>query len=179
MKKVPKIKKFFQNFEKTLFLNVFAKIDKSNEDFNNVYNWFIDANYLDLEDPNFENALNNRISLKIIEDKKYKEELLKFIKIFDATIDSINISPNSLEELKNTNGVVKPELVHNGEDGNKKALPLVLESNGTIKMFFLFDFLMEGLRKGKVLFIDALVVDVNYRKNGIGKILMQEMEKNS
>lgn len=29
----------------------------------------------------------------------------------------------------------------------------------------------------KVLFIDALVVDVNYRKNGIGKILMQEMEK--
>ena len=40
--------------EKTLFLNVFAKIDKNNEDFNNVYNWFIDANYLDLGDPNFE-----------------------------------------------------------------------------------------------------------------------------
>ena len=142
--------------EKTLFLNVFAKIDKNNEDFNNVYNWFIDANYLDLGDPNFENALNNRISLKIIEDKKYKEELLKFIKTFDATIDSINISPNSLEELKNTNGVVKVELVHNGEDGNKKALPLVLESNGTMKMFHLLDFLMDTLRNGRVLFVDEL-----------------------
>ena len=142
--------------EKTLFLNVFAKIDKNNEDFNNVYNWFIDANYLDLGDPNFENALNNRISLKIIEDKKYKEELLKFIKTFDATIDSINISPNSLEELKNTNGVVKVELVHNGEDGNKKALPLVLESNGTMKMFHLFDFLMDTLKNGRVLFVDDL-----------------------
>lgn len=142
--------------EKTLFLNVFAKIDKNNEDFNNVYNWFIDANYLDLGDPNFENALNNRISLKIIEDKKYKEELLKFIKTFDATIDSISISPNSLEELKNTNGVVKVELVHNGEDGNKKALPLVLESNGTMKMFHLFDFLMDTLRNGRVLFVDEL-----------------------
>ena len=142
--------------EKTLFLNVFAKIDKNNEDFNNVYNWFIDANYLDLGDPNFENALNNRISLKIIEDKKYKEELLKFIKTFDATIDSINISPNSLEELKNTNGVVKVELVHNGEDGNKKALPLALESNGTMKMFHLFDFLMDTLRNGRVLFVDDL-----------------------
>ena len=142
--------------EKTLFLNVFAKIDKNNEDFNNVYNWFIDANYLDLGDPNFENALNNRISLKIIEDEKYKEELLKFIKTFDATIDSINISPNSLEELKNTNGVVKVELVHNGEDGNKKALPLVLESNGTMKMFHLFDFLMDTLRNGRVLFVDEL-----------------------
>lgn len=31
----------------------------------------------------------------------------------------------------------------------------------------------------KVLFIDALVVGVNHRKNGIGKILMQGMEKNS
>lgn len=142
--------------EKTLFLNVFAKIDKNNEDFNNVYNWFIDANYLDLGDPNFEKALNNRISLKIIEDKKYKEELLKFIKTFDATIDSINISPNSLEELKNTNGVVKVELVHNGEDGNKKALPLILESNGIMKMFHLFDFLMDTLKNGRVLFVDEL-----------------------
>ena len=112
--------------EKTLFLNVFAKIDKNNEDFNNVYNWFIDANYLDLGEPNFENALNNRISL------------------------------NSLEELKNTNGVVKVELVHNGEDGSKKALPLALESNGTMKMFHLFDFLMDTLRNGRVLFVDEL-----------------------
>lgn len=142
--------------EKNLFLNVFAKIDKNNEDFNNVYEWFINANYLNLGDPNFENALNNRISLKIIEDEKYKEELLKFIRTFDATIDSINISPNSIEELKNTNGIVKVELVHNGEDGNKKALPLILESNGTMKMFHLFDFLMDTLRNGMVLFVDEL-----------------------
>lgn len=81
-----------------MFLNVFAKIDKNNKDFNNVYNWFIDANYLDLGDSNFENTLNNRIFLKIIEDEKYKGELLKFIKTFDITIDSINIYPNSLEE---------------------------------------------------------------------------------
>lgn len=142
--------------EKTLLLNVIAKIDKNNEDFNNVYNWFIDSSYLDLGNPNFENILNNRISLKIIEDEKYKKELLKFIKTFDSTIDSINISPNSLEELKNTNGVVKVELVHNGENGNKKALPLALESNGTMKMFHLFDFLMDALRYGRVMFVDEL-----------------------
>ena len=147
--------------EKNLFLNVFAKIDKNNEDFNNVYEWFINSNYLDLGDLNFENALNNRISLKIIEDKKYKEELLKFIRTFDATIDSINISPNSIEELKNTNGIVKVELVHNGEKGNKKALPLALESNGTMKMFHLFDFLMDTLRNGMVLFVDELDAKVH------------------
>ena len=141
--------------ERSLFLNVYTKIDKNNEDFNNVYEWFINANYLDLGDPKFENALNKRISLRIVEDEKYKSELLSFIRAFDATIDSINISPNSLEELKNTNGVIKVELVHNFEEG-KNALPLSLESNGTMKMFHLFDFLMDALKNGMILFIDEL-----------------------
>ncbi|MBR3882443.1 MAG: ATP-binding protein [Clostridia bacterium] len=141
--------------ERSLFLNVYTKIDKNNEDFNNVYEWFINANYLDLGDPKFENALNKRISLRIVEDEKYKSELLSFIRTFDSTIDSINISPNSLEELKNTNGVVKVELVHNFDEG-KNALPLSLESNGTMKMFHLFDFLMDALKNGMVLFVDEL-----------------------
>ena len=141
--------------ERSLFLNVYTKIDKNNEDFNNVYEWFINANYLDLGDPKFEDALNKRISLRIVEDEKYKSELLSFIRTFDSTIDSINISPNSLEELKNTNGVVKVELVHNYDEG-KNALPLSLESNGTMKMFHLFDFLMDALKNGIVLFVDEL-----------------------
>lgn len=141
--------------EKSLFLNVYTKIDTYNEDFNNVYEWFINANYLDLGDPKFESVLNKKISSKIIEDEIYKKELLSFIRTFDSTIDSINISPNSIEELKNTNGVIKVELVHNYEDG-KKALPLLLESNGTMKMFHLFDYFMDALKNGMVLFVDEL-----------------------
>lgn len=141
--------------DKSLFLKSFRAIDKSNEDFNSVYEWFMNSNYLDLGDPKFEDALNKRISLKIVEDEKYRRELLAFIKTFDATIDSIDISPNSLEEIKNTNGVVKVELVHNCKEG-KKALPISLESNGTMKMFHLFDFLMDALKNGMVLFVDEL-----------------------
>lgn len=141
--------------DKSLFLKSFRAIDKSNEDFNSVYEWFMNSNYLDLGDPKFEDALNKRISLRIVEDEKYRSELLAFIKTFDATIDSINISPSSLEEIKNTNGVVKVELVHNYEDG-KKALPISLESNGTMKMFHLFDFFMDALKNGMVLFVDEL-----------------------
>lgn len=141
--------------DKSLFLKSFRAIDKSNEDFNSVYEWFMNSNYLDLGDPKFEDALNKRISLRIVEDEKYRSELLAFIKTFDATIDSINISPNSLEEIKNTNGVVKVELVHNCKDG-KKALPISLESNGTMKMFHLFDFFMDALKNGMVLFVDEL-----------------------
>ncbi len=141
--------------DKSLFLKSFRAIDKSNEDFNSVYEWFMNSNYLDLGDPKFEDALNKRISLRIVEDEKYRSELLAFIKTFDATIDSINISPASLEEIKNTNGVVKVELVHNYENG-KKALPISLESNGTMKMFHLFDFFMDALKNGMVLFVDEL-----------------------
>ena len=142
--------------ERSLFLNIYSKIDKDNEDFNNVYNWFINANYLDLGNPKFEDFINTRISLKILSDEKYKKELLRFIHTFDSGIEGIKITPNSLEEVQNNNKVVKLELVHKGENNELKALPLELESNGTRKMFHLFDFFMEALKNGMVLFIDEL-----------------------
>ena len=142
--------------ERTLFLNIYSKIDKDNEDFNNVYEWFVNANYLDLGNPRFEDFINNRISLKILSDEKYKKELLRFIKTFDSGIEGIKTTPDSIEEVQNNNRVVKIELIHRGEDNKLKALPLDLESNGTRKMFHLFDFFMDALKNGMVLFIDEL-----------------------
>ena len=142
--------------ERTLFLNIYSKIDKDNEDFSNVYDWFVNANYLDLGNPRFEDFINTRISLKILSDEKYKKELLRFIKTFDSGIEGIKTTPNSLEEVQNNNRVVKVELIHRGENNELKALPLELESNGTRKMFHLFDFFMDALRNGMVLFIDEL-----------------------
>ena len=142
--------------ERTLFLNIYSKIDKDNEDFNNVYDWFVNANYLDLGNPRFDDFINTRISLKILSDEKYKKELLRFIKTFDTGIEGIKTTPNSLEEVQNNNRVVKVELIHKGDNNELKALPLELESNGTRKMFHLFDFFMDALRNGMVLFIDEL-----------------------
>ena len=34
--------------ERTLFLNIYSKIDRNNEDFSNVYDWFVNSTYLDL-----------------------------------------------------------------------------------------------------------------------------------
>ena len=142
--------------ERTLFLNIYSKIDKDNEDFNNVYNWFVNANYLDLGNPRFEDFINTRISLKILSDEKYKKELLRFIKTFDSGIEGIKTTPDSIEKVQNNNRVIKIELIHKGENNELKALPLELESNGTRKMFHLFDFFMDALKNGMVLFIDEL-----------------------
>ena len=142
--------------ERTLFLNIYSKIDRNNEDFSNVYDWFVNSMYLDLGNPNFERFINNRVSLKILSDENYKKELLKFIKTFDSGIEVIKTTPDSLEAVKSNNGIIDIEVLHRGENGELKALPFYLESNGTRKMFHLFDFFMDALKNGMVLFVDEL-----------------------
>lgn len=140
----------------SLFLKSYRSIDKSNEDFSNVYDWFVNSMYLDLGNPNFERFINNRVSLKILSDENYKKELLKFIKTFDSGIEGIRTMPDSIEAVKNNNGIIDIEVLHRGENGELKALPFYLESNGTRKMFHLFDFFMDALKNGMVLFVDEL-----------------------
>ena len=140
----------------SLFLKSYRSIDKSNEDFSNVYDWFVNSMYLDLGNPNFERFINNRVSLKILSDENYKKELLKFIKTFDSGIEGIKTTPDSLEAVKSNNGIIDIEVIHRGENGELKALPFYLESNGTRKMFHLFDFFMDALKNGMVLFVDEL-----------------------
>ena len=142
--------------ERTLFLNIYSKIDRNNEDFSNVYDWFVNSTYLDLGNPNFERFINNRVSLKILSDENYKKELLKFIKNFDSVIEGIKTTPDSIEAVKSNNGIIDIEVIHKGENGELKALPFYLESNGTRKMFHLFDFFMDALKNGMVLFVDEL-----------------------
>lgn len=142
--------------ERTLFLNIYSKIDRNNEDFSNVYDWFVNSTYLDLGNPNFERFINNRVSLKILSDVNYKKELLKFIKTFDSGIEGIKTTPDSIEAVKSNNGIIDIEVIHKGENGELKALPFYLESNGTRKMFHLFDFFMDALKNGIVLFVDEL-----------------------
>ena len=142
--------------ERSLFLNIYSKIDRNNKDFSNVYDWFVNSTYLDLGNPNFERFINNRVSLKILSDENYKKELLKFIKTFDSGIEGIKTTPDSIEAVKSNNGMIDIEVIHKGENGELKALPFYLESNGTRKMFHLFDFFMDALKNGMVLFVDEL-----------------------
>ncbi len=154
--KIDKKENKFNITENTLFLNAYTKLNANNEDFTNVFNWFVNSSYLDLGNPQFEDIITNRISSKILIDENYKKELLKFIKTFESGIEGIKTTPDSIEAVKNNNDIIKIELIHKGENNTLKALPLDMESNGTRKMFHLFDFFMEALKNGMVLFIDEL-----------------------
>lgn len=142
--------------DKTLFLSIYTKIDRKNNDFNNVYQWFIDTDYLDLDNTKIENFINNTISTKILNDSNYKAELHNFISALDLGIEEIKTIPESMNDLPKSNGVVKIELLYRVENNKIKSLPLELESDGTRKMIYLFDYLIAALKKGMTLFIDDL-----------------------
>lgn len=142
--------------DKTLFLSIYSKIDRKNSDFNNVYQWFIDTDYLDLDNPKIENFINNTISTKILNDSNYKAGLQNFISALDLGIEEIKTIPGSMNDLPKSNGVVKIEVLYRVENNKIKSLPLELESDGTRKMIYLFDYLIAALKKGMTLFIDDL-----------------------
>lgn len=142
--------------DKTLFLSIYSKIDRKNSDFNNVYQWFIDTDYLDLDNTKIENFINNTISTKILNDSNYKAGLQNFISALDLGIEEIKTIPGSMNDLPKSNGVVKIEVLYKVENNKIKSLPLELESDGTRKMIYLFDYLIGALKKGMTLFIDDL-----------------------
>lgn len=142
--------------DKTLFLSIYSKIDKKNSDFNNVYQWFINTDYLDLENIKIENFIDNTIPAKILSNSNYKVELQNFISALDLGVEKIKTIPASMNDLSKSNGVVKIELLHRVENDKTKSLPLELESNGTRKIIYLFDYFIEALKKGNTIFIDDL-----------------------
>ena len=142
--------------DKTLFLSIYSKIDRKNSDFNNVYQWFINTDYLDFDNTKIENFINNTISTKILNDPNYKAELQNFISALDLGIEEIKTIPETMNDLPKSNGVVKIELLYRVENNKIKSLPIELESDGTRKMIYLFDYLIAALKKGMTLFIDDL-----------------------
>ena len=99
----------FEIDSNSLFLSLITKLENNNEDFKSVYNWFLNANYLDLGNPKFENKINTKISTRLLEDNNYKNELVKFLKTFDFGIDDIEITPNKLKDISNKYQTVTAE----------------------------------------------------------------------
>ena len=142
---------------KSLFLSLYRKIEKDNEDFKSVYNWFLNSYYLDLGNPKFENKINRLISSRIIDDKEYRKRLVEFIKVFDLGIDDIDVKIKDVRNLdNNTNSQIELKAIHKNENGEKTLLPFYLESKGTLKMFYLYNFIINALEYGSCLFIDEL-----------------------
>lgn len=139
--------------DKTLFLSIYSKIDKKNSDFNNVYKWFINTDYFDFGNIKIEDYINSKILFKILNDEEYKSELQNFIVALDLGIEKVGVVSTAIDNITNGKRAV---LLHRVRNNNTKPMPLELESSGTKKMIYLFDYLIDTLKKGSTLFIDEL-----------------------
>lgn len=154
-----KIENYPKVNKNSLFLSTYRGLHTDNKDFNSVFNWFVDGQVLNFGEIGFEGFVSDivrpQMYAKIINDKKYKKQLVNFIKSFDFGIEDIRITSNDNNKIKDEKEM-KMELIHKDRNGETVVLPLELESSGTVKMINLFNFLIEALKEGQILFIDEL-----------------------
>lgn len=122
-----------------------------------VYDWFLHTEVMDFGNVIMESLVSRLLPVDNLKDEKYLCEFERFLKAIDIGIDGIRI-----ERIKNTTdeeGELKYKVYskHMTTDGNSFVeIPFSEESSGTQKLFGLYSFLSECIRKGRTLFVDEL-----------------------
>ena len=138
--------------DNTLFLTLTArtKVEVSKT----VYQWFFNNTSVDFGNIAFESLISRRISPGILENETYKKRIEDFLIAIDTGIKGIRVEKTKDNENKEAYKVYSR---HEIEKSNEYIeIPFDQESSGTQKMFCLFDFLLDVMKKGSVLFIDEL-----------------------
>ncbi|NLY96476.1 MAG: ATP-binding protein [Clostridiaceae bacterium] len=138
--------------DNTLFLTLTArtKVEVSKT----VYQWFFNNTSVDFGNIAFESLISRRISPEILENETYKKRIEDFLIAIDTGIKGIRVEKTKDNENKEAYKVYSR---HEIEKSNEYIeIPFDQESSGTQKMFCLFDFLWDVMKKGSVLFIDEL-----------------------
>lgn len=123
-------------------LSIFTNI----EIVESTMNWFENVLALNYANSNIENKMN----VRILEDGKYKNRILKLLENMDIDVSDYRIEkvPSENEESANK---IKLILKHNNYELNLKQ-----ESEGTKKLFNLLPFIIDILARGGVAIIDEL-----------------------
>lgn len=118
-----------------------------------VYSWFDNLIFADYGSPSrnfFKSAL---LPSDFAESPKVQEDVIEFLSSFDPTIKKFEIS-----KLKDTSEDYLYEIYsfHETADGGLVKIPFNDESSGTLKMFSLYQDLVDALATGSVLIVDEL-----------------------
>ncbi len=122
-----------------------------------VRDWFLNNGVLDFGDP-AENFFRSRVLPEsFVDSKEVQRNVVKYFASFDEAIKGFNVEELPQESEKDTNKSYKIDALHKMIDSQKMAaIPLKMESSGTLKMFALYPSLKDVLDNGGTLFIDEL-----------------------
>lgn len=142
--------------KETLIVSLGAKLKIEKLKF--VRDWFMKNVVVDFGDP-FENLMRSRMLPDgFPDDKNVQENIVRYISSFDKSIKDFNVEKVDSDASDDDSDKIslKIDSIHKGKEGKLVPLPLRRESSGTLKMFALYEPIVDALRLGGTLFIDEL-----------------------
>lgn len=121
-----------------------------------IRDWFLAVEFADFGDPFTNFFLSRRLPKGFVEDDNVQKKVIEYFSSFDEHIKDFEIEklPHDGESKEET---YKISSLHKKIDSDAfAAIPLNMESAGTLKMFALYPELQDVLEKGSVFFIDEL-----------------------
>ena len=121
-----------------------------------IRDWFMANEFADFGDPFTNFFLLRRLPKGFVEDTSVQKKVIEYFASFDEHIKDFEIEklPHDADNKEDT---YKISSLHKKIDSDTfGAIPLSMESAGTLKMFALYPELQDVLEKGSVFFIDEL-----------------------
>lgn len=121
-----------------------------------IRDWFMANEFADFGDPFTNFFLSRRLPKGFVDDNSVQKKVIEYFTSFDEHIKDFEIEklPNDADSKEET---YKISSLHKKIDSDTfAAIPLSMESAGTLKMFALYPELQDVLEKGSVFFIDEL-----------------------
>lgn len=121
-----------------------------------IRDWFMANEFADFGDPFTNFFLSRRLPKGFVDDNSVQKKVIEYFTSFDEHIKDFEIEklPNDADSKEET---YKISSLHKKIDSDTfAAIPLNMESAGTLKMFALYPELQDVLEKGSVFFIDEL-----------------------
>ena len=121
-----------------------------------IRDWFLANKFADFGDPFTNFFLSRRLPKGFVDDDSVQKKVIEYFASFDEHIKDFEIErvPHDTETKEE---IYKISALHKKIDSDEfAAIPLGMESAGTLKMFALYPELQDVLEKGSVFFIDEL-----------------------
>lgn len=121
-----------------------------------IRDWFMANEFADFGDPFTNFFLSRRLPKGFVDDNRVQKKVIEYFASFDEHIKDFEIEklPHDADSKEET---YKISSLHKKIDSDTfAAIPLSMESAGTLKMFVLYPELQDVLEKGSVFFIDEL-----------------------
>ena len=121
-----------------------------------IRDWFMANEFADFGDPFTNFFLSRRLPKGFVDDASVQKKVIEYLASFDEHIKDFEIEklPHDADSKEET---YKISSLHKKIDSDTfAAIPLSMESAGTLKMFALYPELQDVLEKGSVFFIDEL-----------------------